>query len=361
MTLGALYSHVIDKKLFLPTQPGHPSITVGGCIAADVHGKNQFLDGTFINQVAEVTLFHPTHGTIVVTPQQEPELFRLTCGGYGLTGNILSAKLKLKSIPSTMAEVSFVPVEDILVLPELLRQSAARADFVFSWHDFAVRGPRFGQGFINEGKFIETDLAIAPHAVAPQTLSSETRGSLKINLFNQLSISALNTLYGAKARVATKPTKLSLFDAIFPIQNSKELYFKFFGTPGFYEYQTVIPSCNFPYFVKSVQIWLQKNDLPVTLASVKLFTGRQDLLRFTGEGTCIALDFPRGGNSGAFLAYLDKLMLECKGIPNIIKDSRLPKEVVEAAYPQFEHFKSMLHQFDPKRLYKSELSDRLGL
>lgn len=361
-TLGDLYEFLVGRGLFLATQPGHPRITIGGCIAADIHGKNQSRDGTFINQVMELTLFHPTHGVIRLSPNDEPELFRLTCGGYGLTGNILSARLKLKSIPSPMAEVTLVPVDDITKLPEMLKASAARADFVFSWHDFDSRGSDFGKGFIQEGRFIESNDARNTNLTAgKQTLSAESRGDWKLGIFNRFTVRMINTLYGARAKFASKPIQLSLFDSIFPIQNSKELYFKFFGAAGFYEYQALIPACNFTYFSKSIQLWLQKNDLPLALASVKLFSGRQDLLRFSGDGLCICLDFPRCSTSNEFLQFLDKLMLECRGIPNIIKDSRLPQNVVREAYPQYERFKSQLHQFDPARLYQSELSKRLEL
>lgn len=360
MTLGDLYQFLVLHKLFLPTQPGHPRITIGGCIAADIHGKHQSRDGTFINQVADLTLFHPSHGLLKLSPNEEPDLFRLTCGGYGLTGNILSARLKLKTIPSSMAEVTLVPIEDLTKLPEQLQVSAARADFVFTWQDFDTRGKDFGKGFIQEGRFIDSNIQTNAGA-GKQTLDAKTRGNWKVTIFNRFTLRALNRMYGARAKFADKPMQLSLFDSIFPIQNSKEMYFKFFGEAGFYQYQVLLPACNFAFFAQSVQLWLQKHDLPLTLASVKLFSGKQDLLRFAGEGLCICLDFPRCSNSGAFLQFLDKLMLECRGVPNIIKDSRLPQDVVREAYPQYDRFRSQLLQFDPARIYQSELSKRLGL
>jgi len=58
---------------------------VGGCIAANVHGKNQVREGTFVDSVLDLTLFHPDRGVLRLSPDTMPGLFDLTCGGYGLT------------------------------------------------------------------------------------------------------------------------------------------------------------------------------------------------------------------------------------------------------------------------------------
>ena len=368
ISLGQLYDFLIQHGLFLATQPGHPRITVGGCVAPDIHGKNQFMDGTCINQVVSLKLFHPEHGIIELSPTQNAELFRLTCGGYGLTGNIISCKLKLKAIPSDMAEVSLRPLANIADLPQMLRASADKADFIFSWHDFNARGKDFGKGFVQEGKFIpgteksgsRSIKAGTQRKAATQSLNAETRGALPFPVFNQLSVSLMNALYGAKGSSGST-FELSLFDSIFPIQNTKELYFKFFGSVGFHEYQAIIPESNFADYVNGIRRALDKHNLPITLASAKLFSGKQDLLRFTGEGICLALNFSRGAAAIELMNELDQLVVHCGGAPNIIKDSRLSKATVAACYPEYDRFKSLLQQFDPKRIYRSELSERLGL
>lgn len=364
MTLGQLYDFLIKQNLFLATQPGHPRITVGGCIAADVHGKNQFMDGTFINQVLELALYHPDHGVLKISPQENAELFRLTCGGYGLSGNIISAKLKLKEIPSSGADVTLKATAGMDELIAELKRSAGSADFLYSWHDFTNKGKGFGQGFIQEGRFSKgssTSQQAGKKQAADQSLSSTSRGSIPLPVFNQLSVRMMNILYGARCRKGQTSVSLSLFDSIFPIQHTKELYFKFFGPAGFHESQVIVPEERFPEYVDGVKEFLKKKSLPITLASAKLFSGTSDLLRFSGGGICFALDFPRQKEAQDFLPYLDTLLVRCGGIPNIIKDSHLSRDVVEATYPEYEKFKRLLQEFDPKRLYRSELSERLGL
>lgn len=361
ITLGKLYDFLIERNLFLATQPGHPRISVGGCIAPDIHGKNQFLDGTFINQVISLKLFHPSHGIIELSPQQDPDLFRLTCGAYGLTGNIISCKLKLKKIPSSMAQVTLIPLARIEELPAKLREAAACSDFVLSWHDFTLSGKNFGKGFVQQGRFIDGAAQTAGKKAADQTLDAHSRGSLPMPVFNPLTVKLMNVLFGSRCKQGGSQFTMSLFDSIFPIQNSKELYFKFFGAAGFHEYQVVVPEQNFVQYIDGVKDYLSKNSLSITLASAKLFAGKQDLLRFTGDGICFAINFARSVSSNQFMTYLDQLVLQCGGVPNIIKDSRLSQSVVAAAYPEYEKFCTMLREFDPDRFYRSELSERLGL
>ena len=38
---------LLSRGFFLPCHPGHGRITIGGCVAAEVHGKNPWRDGTF--------------------------------------------------------------------------------------------------------------------------------------------------------------------------------------------------------------------------------------------------------------------------------------------------------------------------
>ena len=62
-----------------------------------------------------------------------------------------------------------------------------------------------------------------------------------------------------------------------------------------------------------------------------------------------------------FAAFLDGLVRDLGARPNVSKDSRLPREIVAACYPEYGAFRDALRAFDPDRLYRSEVSERLGL
>ena len=84
-------------------------------------------------------------------------------------------------------------------------------------------------------------------------------------------------------------------------------------------------------------------------------------LRFGGEGVCVTVHLVRSPAGLRFLPVLDEMTVAARGLPHIIKDSRLPAPVVRACYPEYVAFRSALLSHDPDRLFLSELSERLGL
>jgi decaprenylphospho-beta-D-ribofuranose 2-oxidase len=123
----------------------------------------------------------------------------------------------------------------------------------------------------------------------------------------------------------------------------------------------VLPKQALEGFMHDIVEQAKKSDIQLPLISGKLFGGDQRLLRFMGEGYAIAINFPRSNRSGKFAEFLDRKTLCYEGRPNLIKDSRLPREILEATYPETDEFRKQLKDFDPKRLVISEFSQRLGL
>lgn len=152
----------------------------------------------------------------------------------------------------------------------------------------------------------------------------------------------------------------NITEALFPIHRLQGYYF-FLGSQGFHEYQVLLPTHLASDFIERLRVQAISLQIPITLASGKLFGGQQDLLRFSGEGTCFAVNFIRGEKGDKLLQWLDINLMKSGGLPNIIKDSRLPRNVVETCFPEIDKFRTRLREFDSRLLFQSELSKRLSL
>jgi len=359
-TMGDIYNYLLDHDRYLLTQPGYPSITTGGCIAVDVHGKNQFKDGNFADYVESVKLLHPAYGVIEVSERFNKEVFELTLGGYGLTGHILSAKLKTKAIPGAVMELTVEPIERFEQTPELIERAARNCDFTVSWHDLTADGKAFGRGFLINGLF-KKGSGRPSKLGAGHYVDSDNRRGLGMSFYSLPLTRLMNVLYGGLRTMRLEPNLVPVHECLYPSRRLRDMYFKMFGPEGFHESQIIVPVEHFDEYIAAIKQWLGSHELPITLASGKFFNGNQKLLRFSGKGVCFALNFPRTPAADEFLRFLDELSARLGLLPYIAKDSRLPLAVVQHCYKDYGTFKERLRKYDRERLFSSEVSRRLDL
>jgi decaprenylphospho-beta-D-ribofuranose 2-oxidase len=358
VTLEKLHALLSPRGLYLPAQPGYPRITLGGCVAADVHGKNQARDGNFGRCVLGLRLFHPRHGFLDLEPGDET--FELTLGGLGLTGQVVSLRLKLSRMPTAIVALKRRPIASVSSTLACLEAAGDGAPFLYTWQDFTAPGPRFGRGFLYSGDFVAKAASASFRESSYSPIDAASRGRPGVPFFGRFTTPLFNRAYAAAQSLSPDERRLPLFDFLFPVAR-KVAYFRLFGRRGFHESQFLLPHSAFLPFAKELQTFLAKLRTPITLASAKLFAGAPRHLRFDGPGICLALDFPRGPEAEPLLRFLDESLPAHGGRPNVMKDSRLPAKVIRACYPEYDAFKDALRRFDPARIYRSELSSRLGL
>jgi decaprenylphospho-beta-D-ribofuranose 2-oxidase len=357
VTLHELFEFLLPRGFWMPVNPGYPKITLGGCIAGNVHGKNQYRDGTFSRHVLGLSLFHPDRGVLALSRDENPELLDLTVGGYGLTGFILSARIQVVRLQGNAAVIRHVPVSDLSETFARLSDLAATNELVYSWNDLSNFGRRFGRGYVVAGSIVQTDRpperARAWHELDPY------RRRRRLPLANNLTLPWMNGLY-YRATIRQTERQRSLFDFVFPIW-TKSFYFDLFGQAGIIEPQIIVPHDALAAYVVEFTHLLQRHRQPFALGSFKLFGGRRQLLRYDGEGISFSCELPRCRGSLALLADMDRLNNVHGAYTNLIKDSRISAETARAQYPEYDAFKTALHRFDPGRLFVSELSERLNL
>jgi decaprenylphospho-beta-D-ribofuranose 2-oxidase len=355
--IGLLAFWAARRQLSVPILPGYPSITVGGCIAANVHGKNPLRDGTFSNWVKAMTLYHPAYGSRTLDRETHSEEFEATCGGYGLTGLIVDVTLRLVKQGGASVVVRHVIVGSIAEAIEAIAYSSGDHDFAYSWHDGTLRRRAFGQGILFLGSWAKESPGNQCPKYRPMTAAQ--RAKWPFSIWNSTT-GWLANAYFRDSAMRHPVQVMSPFEASFPFAR-QTLYHRFYGRPGLAEVQVLVPDPARDAFIRGLSNMVERIDPPLMMISVKRFRARSRSLGMSGEGSLIALDLVRSGRTAYFLNDFDSLVLETGAQPNVAKDSRLPQRVAAGTLPGYESFRQGLRTYDPDRLYESELSRRLEL
>ncbi len=358
-TLQQLYDFLLPRGFVVPVQPGYPHLTLGGLVAANAHGKNQFREGVFAGIVESLVLYHPDHGVLNLSAAENPEIFELTCGGFGLTGVILSVRVRLERLAGEAVETRNVAVGSLAETRQYLVERGGDCDLLMSWNDLARRGAAMGQGFVTTG----TIVAGAPRSRSRATcahLDPHDARRLRPPVFNALTMPLINCLYRWKELGRTGPRAVDLYAFLFPVAGAP-FYFDWYGRRGLIEHQVLIPHASADDYFEALAGLIRAHGVAVPRASMKLFRGQRKLLHYNGDGVSLSMDLFNRPETLAFLGELDALDGDHGAIANLIKDSRLTAEVVRRQYAGYDAFRGRLHGFDPARRFNSALSRRLEL
>lgn len=356
-SLAKVFAFLEPRGYWLAAQPGYPAISIGGCIAAHVHGKDHHRHGAFGRWVVSLRLFHPDHGLLILGGDEHPDLFELTCGGYGLTGAIVSAVLRVAPLRGNCVDLERVPVRSLSETADVLLRLEPASDILYTWNDLAHFDARLGRGCVVAGT-LGTVAAPPRVRIRPGSLNPSGR-TLRLPLLNNRTLGPVSSVYQAVMTRARR-RRVAAFAALFPFVSATG-YWNAFGRRGLLESQVLVPFPVLRGYVAAMERVLRKVRQPAAVAYAKVFRGTSRLLRFDGTGLCLTLQVPRTSAASRLLADLDAVNIEFGAISNLNKDSRLPAEVARRQYPQFEEFVARLRAFDPRRRFSTALSERLGL
>ena len=342
---------------FVPVTPGTRQVSVGGAIAADVHGKNHHVDGSFGRHVREMRIATPT-GIISCSPHQNSDLFWATVGGMGLTGFILDATVQLLAISNDHVLVDTVKHKDLDGVMADMIDNDHHYRYSVSWVDCMTKGRSMGRGIITRGDH-------APSAEGSLTPPSSAKITVPLDapsgLLNPLSIRIFNELWFRKAPVKRDAEKQSIGTFFHPLDGVND-WNRLYGRRGFVQYQFAVPDAATDTVRRAIET-LSRSGVPSFLAVLKRFgDGNPSLLSFPTPGWTLALDLPVGPDGlPRVLDSLDELVLEAGGRVYLAKDARLDPASFRAMYPRYEEFLAVKNAVDPQGVVTSDLARRLEL
>jgi len=356
---GVLLSEILDSFIsrgwFLKITPGTKLITIGGAIASDVHGKNHHIAGCFSECVEMFSLMLPDGKVVACSKQKNTTLFRATCGGMGLTGVILDAKISLKKINSKYINQTTIKTYN---LKETFAAFEHYKDSHYSvaWIDCLATKNELGRCLLMTADFADDgDLAykIKKKMKVPFNFPSF--------FLNTWTVKAFNFLYYRKVREKISMQKVTIDDFFYPL-DSIDNWNKIYGKKGFTQYQFILPKETSFVGLEQVLKAISDSGKGSFLAVLKLYGAENDnYLSFPMEGYSLALDFKIEKGLFELLDRLDDIVLKQGGRIYLAKDARVSKEVFEQGYPKIETFRALRKKLKMNKIFNSLQSQRLGI
>jgi len=364
-SLEQLMVAALPHGWFVPVSPGTRQVTIGGAIAADVHGKNHHVGGSFARHVRELSLLLPSGEQRTVSPEADPDLFWATAGGMGLTGLVTEAVIQLKKVETALVKVDTVRTADIDETMRALAEHDGRYGYTVAWSDSTATGTRLGRSIITSGDFASVDDLPAPLRLEPFAFDPRARWGapdlFPSGLLSRHSIRLANEIWyrkGPRQRTGEIQTIGQFFHPLDGIRNWNRLY----GPAGFRQYQYVLPFGHEAAVRRSFEI-VSALPAPSFVTVLKRFgEASPGFLSFPRPGWTLALDFPaRTPALLPLLDRLDRLVLDNGGRVYLAKDSHVTRRAFEAMYPRVDDFRKLRAEIDPDGIFESDLSRRLAL
>lgn len=162
ISLGELLDVFVPRGWFIPVTPGTKLVSIGGAIASDVHGKNHHLHGCFSECLDSIELLLADGSPIRCSRSEHSELFHATCGGMGLTGLIVGARLRLRRIESAHIEQTTYKAANLEEVVALFDAHSA-ATYSVAWIDCLARGNALGRSLLMLGEHArDGELSLPP-------------------------------------------------------------------------------------------------------------------------------------------------------------------------------------------------------
>jgi decaprenylphospho-beta-D-ribofuranose 2-oxidase len=364
-SIDRLLHALVPQGLFVPVTPGTRYVTVGGAIAADIHGKNHHRKGSWCQHVTSMRLQLASGEVVEIGPDRDPDLFWATAGGMGLTGVVLDATFLCPRIGSSRLSVDTDRAPDLDSVLELMAAGDHAYDYSVAWIDLMAGGRSMGRSVLTRGRFATAEEVAPTMGDEPLAYSAGVLAAapplVPNGLLNKLTVRAFNELWYRKAPLRRRD-ELQTIPTFFHPLDMVGGWNRIYGPSGFLQWQFVVPF-GAEATLRRIVEELSASGCTSFLAVLKAF-GEADPapLSFPAPGWTLALDIPAGvPGLGPLLDRLDEMVVAEGGRVYLAKDSRVRSELVPAMYPRLAEWQAVRERVDPDRRIRSDLARRLGL
>lgn len=354
VTFADLLDTFLPRGLLPPVSPGTAFVTMGGAVANDVHGKNQHHLGCFGDHVLWLDLLLPGGEIRRVSEAEDPDLFRATIGGIGLTGIITAICLRLMPVPSNALVVRRRRMADLDAFLAGFEE-AAGASWSVGWIDALAQGAALGRGILETAE--PSPQGIAPRPERARRFPFDAPGWM----LNRTSVRAFNAAYWRRVPAGGEERLLPYRKFLYPL-DAIHGWNRMYGRAGFRQFQCVVPQAGGAAALhRLLEAVAASGDASFLAVLKSMGRAGHGLLSFAMPGYTLALDVPARPGSAALFAALERITLEAGGRIYLAKDSTLSAAGFATMYPDAGRFQEIRARVDPQHRLSSDMSRRLGL
>jgi len=363
VSLARIIQDFAPRGWFPMITPGTKYVTVGGCIANDIHGKAHHAQGCFSACVDQMTVLLASGEVVVASRTEHEDLFWGTFGGMGLLGIVLTATLRLRRIETTYFRQKAVKAKDLESMLQALEQYDHEYTYSVASLDVLAKGDSLGRGALSLGEHARLDELPPELAKDPLRIVGDPKIRLPVDMpefsMNPLSIRIVNA---AIQYIQSRDTPIKHYDAFFYPLDIAADWNRIYGRRGFTQYQFVVPFEDGLRHMRKILTAIFSSGQVPPLNVLKRF-GKESggILSFPREGLTFAIDFPVRADTPALCRSLDELVLDAGGRIYLGKDSFVEPAMFEKMYPAVHRFREIKAKYDPNNVFTSELGRRVGL
>lgn len=374
VTLEQLWHKVLPDGWWPPVVSGTMTTTLGGCLAANIHGKNNFKMGTIGEHVVEFTAVLPTGAEVTCSPKKNGDLFYSMISGLGMLGVFTSITLQMKHVESGLLEVHAWPVHNLHEHLSSLLDNAPNYDYIVGWMDTTHGGKTLGRGQIHAANYLHGN-----EDPNPQETMKLSNQILPPRIFGVFPKSILYLFMGPFVNNLGWPlVNFAKYVASLPRHIFRQPHAAFhflldyvpnwelsYGRGGLIQYQSFVPKETAEDAWREMLTLSIKRGIPSYLGVTKRHRPDKFLLTHAVDGFSLALDFKVTDSNraklGEMLQEFDKIVLQAGGRFYFAKNSETTAETAKKFYGEetLEKFKKLKKRCDPNGLLESDLYRRI--
>lgn len=376
VTIAQLWRHVIADGWWPPVVPGTMAVSLGGGVAMNFHGKNNWRAGPIGDHVRAIDLLLPSGRTLTTSPTERPDLFHAVIGGFGMLGVVTRVELALTRVHSGLLEVEALAASSLGGLFDTMRARLDAAHYLVGWVDTLATGSRLGRGLVHAGYYLAPGDDPDPGRslrVEAQELPPTILGIVPKSIVWRFMRPFMNDP-GVRLVNATKYRQGALTHGHRYRQPHAAFHFlldyvpdwkRAYGPGGLIQFQSFVPDARAEATFRTLLVRAREAGLPPYLGVLKRHRSDAFLMTHAVDGWSLALDFAAHPARRPALATLTRdlarIVVDAGGRFYPAKDATLDSSTYQQSIgpDRLARFLSLKRECDPGGLLQTSLSRRL--